>query len=488
MKKLLLFLLVVLFLGPSLSQTTRVTTQSGFWSNPSTWDTGVPQSGDNIVVNHTLEVDVKDTVTNILINDVTTLYDTLFIKGILNVEANLTNGVVYFINNEVDKGRLGQTSSGELLSEVVWQKWLERCDGWAMYGGPFEVAISEYGFFHTGVPGSSFPSFWTNTYLYDETTPDVDREIGWTVPSSVNDILPRGQAIYFFDSSTTTLTEKSVIGLNGFCDLTEIFNFRPNYTGANFSNENGWNFFSNPYLGAINWDNLGWFKKSIEDGIWVLDNCTNLYSSYVNGVGVNGGSPLIAPGQGFWVKGVKNNPRLESDRRVIVDDLVEIKSTNQNQIVRLCLNDDEIALVLNPNATPLNDTLYDASKFFTSNSTIYSELDEMYSINAFDSIGGVPIWVKGEGTLEINLAEYDTTVNLILEDIITGDLIPLTTSTDYYFMNTFIGFTHRFNILFSSITSINEMEYQQEIEVEGVDILGRKVTKEYKGIKIKINH
>jgi hypothetical protein len=276
--------------------------------------------------------------------------------------------------------------------------------------------------------------------------------------------------------------------LNGFCDLTEIFNFRPNYTGANFSNENGWNFFSNPYLGAINWDNLGWYKKSIEDGIWVLDNCTNLYSSYVNGVGVNGGSPLIAPGQGFWVKGVKNNPRLESDRRVIVDDLVEIKSTNQNQIVRLCLNDDEIALVLNPNATPLNDTLYDATKFFTSNSTIYSELDEMYSINAFDSIGGVPIWVKGEGTLEINLAEYDTTVNLILEDIITGDLIPLTTSTDYYFMNTFIGFTHRFNILFSSITSINEMEYQQEIEVEGVDILGRKVTKEYKGIKIKINH
>ena len=112
----------------------------------------------------------------------------------------------------------------------------------------------------------------------------------------------------------------------------------------------------------------------------------------------------------------------------------------------------------------------------------------MYSINAFDSIGGVPIWVKGEGTLEINLAEYDTTVNLILEDIVTGDLIPLTASTDYYFMNTFIGFTHRFNILFSSITSINEMEYPQEIEVEGVDILGRKVTKEYKGIKIKIQN
>lgn len=488
MKKLLLFLLVVLFLGPSFSQTTRVTTQSGFWSNPTTWDTGTPQSGDNIIVNHTLEVDVKDTVTNITINDVTTLYDTLFIKGILNIEANLTNGVVYFINNEVDKGRLGQTSTGELLSEIIWQKWLERCDGWAMYGGPFEVAISDYGFFHTGIPGSSFPSFWTNTYLYDETIPDVDREIGWTVPSNVNNLLPRGQAIFLFDSSTTSLTESSIIEVKGFTDLTENFNYRPNYSGVNDSDENGWNLMSNPFLGTIDWDAPGWTRRRTYNAIWILDNCTNLYSSYVNGVGVNGGTSLISSGQGFWVKARRNNPRLRSNRDVLTNSNSEIKSINQNQTIRLTLNGDEIALVINPNSTINNDTLYDAIKFTTENSTIYSELDEKYSINAFDSIGSIPIWVKGEGTLEINLAEYDTTVNLILEDIVTGNLISLTGSTDYYFMNTFIDFTHRFNILFSSITSINEMKYPREIELEGVDILGRKVTKEYKGIKIKINH
>ena len=77
---------------------------------------------------------------------------------------------------------------------------------------------------------------------------------------------------------------------------------------------------------------------------------------------------------------------------------------------------------------------------------------------------------------------------LILEDVITGDLISLTSNTDYYFINTFIDFTHRFNILFSSITSINELDYPRHIEVEGVDVLGRKVHKEYKGIRIKINH
>ena len=471
-----------------LSQTTRTTITNGFWSNPLTWDSGVPQSGDNVIINHTLEVDVKDTVTDIIINDVTTLYDTLFIKGILNIESDVTNGVIYFINNDVDKGRLGQTSSGELLSEVIWQKWLERCDGWAMYGGPFELPISDYGFFHTGVPGSSFPSFWTNTYLYDETIPDVDREIGWVVPSSVNDILPRGQAIYFFDSSTTTLTESSVIELGGFVDLTENFNYRPNYTGANGSDENGWNLMSNPFLGTIDWDASGWDRRRTYNAIWVLDNCTNLYSSYVNGVGVNGGTSLISPGQGFWVKSRRNNPRLRSDRNVIVDDLTEIKSTNPNQIIRLSLNGDEIALVLNPNATNLSDTLYDAVKFLTPNSTIYSKLDKEYSINSFDSINSVPIWVKGEGTLEINLTEYDTIINLFLEDVVTGNIIPVTSNTDYYFLNTFLGFNHRFNILFDNPTTIDEINYPIEVSVDGVDVLGRKVTKEYKGIKIDIRH
>ncbi len=482
-----LFFILSLF-NHLFSQTTRTTVANGFWSNPLTWDSGIPQSNDNIILNHPLEVDVKDTVTNIIINNLTTLYDTLFIKGVLNIESDLTNGVVYFINNDIDKGRLGVTSSGELLSEVIWQKWLERCDGWAMYGGPFELPINDYGFFHTGVPGSSFPSFWTNTYLYDETIPDVDREIGWVIPTNINDVLPRGQAIYLFDSSTVYPTESRVIEVKGFVDLTENFNYRPNYSGSNGSDENGWNLMSNPFLGTIDWDAAGWSRRRTYNAIWVLDNCSNLYSSYVNGIGVNGGTSLISPGQGFWVKSRRNNPRLRSDRSVIVDDITEIKSTNPNQIIRLSLNGDEIALVLNPNATNLSDTLYDAVKFLTPNSTIYSKLDKEYSINSFDSINSVPIWVKGEGTLEINLTEYDTIINLFLEDVVTGNIIPITNNTDYYFLNTFLDFNHRFNILFDNPITIDEINYPIEVSVDGVDVLGRKVTKEYKGIKIDIRH
>ena len=81
-----LFFILSLF-NHLFSQTTITTVANGFWSNPLTWDSGIPQSNDNIIVNHTLEVDVKDTVTNIIINNVTTLYDTLFIKGVLNIES-----------------------------------------------------------------------------------------------------------------------------------------------------------------------------------------------------------------------------------------------------------------------------------------------------------------------------------------------------------------------------------------------------------------
>ena len=479
-------LLFILSFNYTFSQTTRTTITNGFWSNPTTWDTGVPQSGDNIIVNHTIEVDVKDTVTDILINNITTLYDTLFIKGILNIESDLTNGVVYFINNDVDKGRLGATSTGELLSEVIWQKWLNRCNGWAMYGGPFELPLVDYGYFHTGVPGAPFSSFWVNTYLYDETIPDVDREIGWTVPSNVNNLLPRGQAIFLFDSSTTSLTESSIIEVKGFTDLTENFNYRLNYTGVNNNDENGWNLVSNPFLGTIDWDSGDWRKRRMYDAIWILDNCTNLYSSYINGVGVNGGTPLISPGQGFWVKSRRNGTRLRSRRGVIVDDIAEIKSINQNQIIRLILNGDEIALVINPNATTSSDTLYDAIKFITTNSTIYSELDEKYAINTFDDISSVPMWVKGEGTLEINLTEFDTTINLMLEDVVTGDIIPINSTTDYYFINISPGFTHRFNLLFINVTNILQYEHinRESNSTESIDILGRKVTKE-KGINFK---
>ena len=92
----------------------------------------------------------------------------------------------------------------------------------------------------------------------------------------------------------------------------------------------------------------------------------------------------------------------------------------------------------------------------------------------------------GEGTLEINLTEFDTTINLMLEDVVTGDIIPINSTTDYYFINISSGFTHRFNLLFINVTNILQYEHinRESNSTESIDILGRKVTTE-KGINFK---
>ena len=172
MRKLFLLLTLLTMFGVVKSQTTRTTVAPGPWSSPLTWDTGVPNTGDNVIINHSIFIDVKDTVNDIVVNQTAFCFDTLFITGVLNLEADIFSSPIVLVNNDTHKGRLGQTTNGQIVGGFIWQKWISRCDGWGMYGGPFDVPLSEYGFFHTGFAGTSFPTFWCNTYYYDETLPN----------------------------------------------------------------------------------------------------------------------------------------------------------------------------------------------------------------------------------------------------------------------------------------------------------------------------
>ena len=74
----------------------------------------------------------------------------------------------------------------------------------------------------------------------------------------------------------------------------------------------------------------------------------------------------------------------------------------------------------------------------------------------------------------------------MLEDVITGDISPINSTTDYYFINTSSGFIHRFNLLLINITNILQYEHinRKSNSTEPIDILGRKVTTE-KGVNFK---
>jgi hypothetical protein len=66
----------------------------------------------------------------------------------------------------------------------------------------------------------------------------------------------------------------------------------------------GWNLVGNPYLCPINWNStLGWQKSGISNAVFYLDPRSGQQVGYINGVGTLGAGPVIAPGQGFWIKG-----------------------------------------------------------------------------------------------------------------------------------------------------------------------------------------
>ena len=477
--------LLILLSTPVLkSQNTVTSINNGVWSDPTTWDIGVPSTGDNVIILHFVTLDIIDTINDITIKGITTCNDSLYVTGVLEIGNHLIlNTPLTLVNDSINNGRIGKCKKNKTITgDIIWQKWISRCDGWGMYGSPFNNPLVDLGFIHTGFPGTSWPTFWVNTYFYDETIPDVDLNIGWVVPNNVNDILNRGQGFFLFDSSSSVTNDARVIELIGITDLTENFNYNITYSGLDSSVNNGWNMVSNPWLGTINWDAKGWKKRNIEDAIWVLDVCTKNYTSYINGVGVNGGSEFISSGQAFWVKSIISNPSLKSKSKVIVNDNSQLKRLGTSKVTKITLNSDEIAFVVDTGSTNFYDYTYDAHKFITQSSKLYTKIDtNIYSINTIKDKDTTSLYVKGSGQLNFNGQ------SVFYQDILTGIVYDSGINPTYTFINNIIGYNHRFNIILkNTITDIqyNVTNIDNEL-IRSINLLGQEVNDDYIGIIIE---
>jgi len=113
----------------------------------------------------------------------------------------------------------------------------------------------------------------------------------------------------------------------------------------------------NPYPSAIDWENAGWTKVNVDDGIYITDNENGQFAGWLNGIGVNGGTGRVASGQAFWVKANGANPQVavSEDVKSSQNDTDFFRTNNaEDNVIRLTLSNgslsDEIAISLNPNA------------------------------------------------------------------------------------------------------------------------------------------
>ncbi len=555
----------------------KTTKSDGNWNSNSTWNGGVPGTGDNITINHIVTVTTNTTtVRNIIINNIlknngfrirltgnwtnngnyidtlgrvifsgntqtingntnfynlrirpsnkVTLNDTILVKNFLTLSTNLdvTNGLFIIYADSTYSGRIDAVGNGaNIIGNFIFQKWLDRCNGWSLYGGPFDATLNNYAdsatdqMIYTGFPNSDYPTFgWTpNAYLWDENWNTVDQ--GWITPDG-NNVIPRGKGFWYWNSDTVfntlnpLITQKWKVVTKGSIDFTSTFNFQIQYTNTGDITSDGWNLVSNPYPGTIDW--ISFTRTNVDNAIYVFNTCSQSYMSYIGGVSTNGGSRYISPFQGFYIKSNNVSPILSCDRSSIVNNYSPLaKTTNNfeaNNILRIYLNDDEIVIRENDDADSTFNSNFDAYKFMD-NAQIYSKNyndTSIYSINTINSYTKkIPIYVKGKGTgsqtdsITLNfsgLETWESKYELYLEDLNDSSMTNLKNIQFYSFVEPVnYNLTNRFIIHMFINGTINPdyfsvMKKKQDNKKEKtliniVNIMGQDIDiKTYKGIVI----
>lgn len=190
----------------------------------------------------------------------------------------------------------------------------------------------------------------------------------------------------------------------------------------------GWNLVGNPYPSSIDWDApAGWTKIDINDAIYIENS--GGWATYINGVGTNGGTRFIAPGQGFFVNCYSHPGILMMDDYARVHNNTSFFKDEISNYVKLKVSGtgytDETVVRFVDSATDGFDGQWDAYKLSS-----MEELPEIFSlsgetemaINALPSTESVQLGFRGQPGeyYTFEATELSDLPYVILEDKLTG--------------------------------------------------------------------
>jgi len=316
-----------------------------------------------------------------------------------------------------------------------------------------------------------------NFYWYDETDLNADwTATAWHEFTGIMAVMD-GYTTYF-DRNPTILFNRSQSGDFNTGNKSKALT----YTGGSLAPviHRGWNFVGNPYPAHIDWDDAAWTKINIHNSIYFW-NGTN-YSYYVasgtaqdDGAGVNNGTSIIPPMQGYFVKvegndagnytGTLGTP--ESARTTATHAFYKKNQIkNEIDVIRISVTgnnkSDETAVRFIQDATSGFDSQYDAFKLFPGDwygvPMIYSVLPEDM-IAAINTLPGyynelkIPLGFQTpqSGTFTINIPAFNLneTTEIYFEDLHDGKIINIENGLLYSFISDAGQFDNRFRIVFS---------------------------------------
>ncbi|MBN3035307.1 MAG: T9SS type A sorting domain-containing protein [Bacteroidales bacterium] len=246
-----------------------------------------------------------------------------------------------------------------------------------------------------------------------------------------------------------------------------------NYSMALTRNNLGWNAVGNPYPSSIDWNATGWTKTNIADATYI-ENAGN-WATYIAGVGANGGSQYIAPGQGFFVECLGGGGSIGWSNAIRTHNATPFFKDAVANMVRLEASgngrtDETVVRFLNE-ATAGFDNSFDARKMFA----YYDEFPQVYSLdNGYMSINTLPVtdqvalgFTAGmSGTYTLAATGINDLSYVMLEDLVTGTMTNLL-SNSYTFDYTAGSNEARFILHFAPL-AVPELD-AEAISIYAVD-------------------
>jgi len=362
-----------------------------------------------------------------------------------------TTGRTFTLISDVNgTARIAAITGGDITGNIVMQRYLgPGPTGWRFLSSPVTGAtLNDWvdDFTMSGFPGSPFPSFpFCSVYTYDELRPGI-KDTGWTKPPNMAQGTA-GNKGHLCWVGPVPITVDVVGPPKKFAQ-----NFAVTFTSSGGALNDGWNLVPNPYPSTIDWDSPNWVKTNMNGAIYVWNPNLQQYTAYVGGIGVNGGSNLVASSQCFWVQSAAAAPVLscvETVKSAADQAFIRMSSSSLVNALRLNLSGqsftDETIIRFSPSATTGFDPNEDAYKFYSSNPQApgiasLSDTSDMAinSLPPLTSTVTIPVRVTVGISGSYTIAR-DTVMNMppsaciVLEDLETGTMTDLTNTMSYTF-------------------------------------------------------
>ena len=311
-------------------------------------------------------------------------------------------------------------------------------------------------FIMSGFIGSQYPDWptaanpWPSIYFYNESKPGI-QDSGYVAATNITNTISPGQGLWVWSGDTITGTQAFTVDVTGPPNKGNI-NLPVTFTSSAGAANDGWNMVGNPYPSTIDWNSANWTKTRINNAIYIWNPQNQQFSSYVSGIGTNGGSRYIASSQAFWVQSNAASPVLtvrETCKSAVDQAFIRDAIANQQLLtfgVQKGSKHDESVLRFIEGSTDSFDADFDAYKLASADVdmpyiALINNNDEL-SVNSYELGTSLTIPVKvlastnGLITMTFDKNNLTDLSCAILEDLQTGTKTNVITSSSYTFYHT----------------------------------------------------